>query len=100
MIDGLDQRIEQALGPSAGHLNLLRTIPGIGERAAQGLISELGWTCPGSPPRRTWPPGPACAPATTNPPASTNPAAPAKATPKSATSSPNAPGRPARPTAT
>ena len=42
MIDGLDQRIEQVLSPFAQHLSLLRTIPGIGERAAQVLISELG----------------------------------------------------------
>jgi transposase len=42
MIDGLDQRIEQVLSPFARHLSLLRTIPGIGERAAQVLISELG----------------------------------------------------------
>lgn len=42
LIDGLDQRIEQVLSPFALHLGLLRTIPGIGERAAQVLISELG----------------------------------------------------------
>jgi transposase len=42
MIDGLDQRIEQVLAPFAEQLRLLRTIPGIGDRAAQVLISELG----------------------------------------------------------
>jgi transposase len=42
MIDGLDERIEQVLAPFAQQLRLLRTIPGIGERAAQVLISELG----------------------------------------------------------
>ena len=42
MIDGLDQRIEQVMGPFAQHLALLRTIPGIGDRAAQILISEIG----------------------------------------------------------
>lgn len=42
MIDGLDQRIEDDLSPFAQQLSLLRTIPGIGERAAQVLISELG----------------------------------------------------------
>ena len=42
MIDGLDERIEQVLTPFAPQLQLLRTIPGIGERAAQVLISELG----------------------------------------------------------
>jgi transposase len=42
MINGLDERIEQVLAPFAPQLRLLRTIPGIGERAAQVLISELG----------------------------------------------------------
>lgn len=42
MIDGLDERIEQVMGPFAEQLALLRTIPGIGDRAAQILISEIG----------------------------------------------------------
>jgi len=42
MIDGLDDRIEQVMSPFALHLALLRTIPGIGDRAAQILISEIG----------------------------------------------------------
>ncbi len=42
MIGGLDERIEQVLAPFAPQLRLLRTIPGIGERAAQVLISEIG----------------------------------------------------------
>jgi transposase len=42
MIGGLDERIERVLAPFAPQLRLLRTIPGIGERAAQVLISELG----------------------------------------------------------
>lgn len=42
MIDQLDQRIEQLLCPFAPQLSLLRTIPGIGDRAAQVLIAELG----------------------------------------------------------
>jgi transposase len=42
MIDGLDERIEQVLAPFAEQLRLLRTIPGIGDRAAQVLISESG----------------------------------------------------------
>ena len=42
MIDGLDERIEQVMAPFAQQLRLLRTIPGIGERAAQVLISEIG----------------------------------------------------------
>jgi transposase len=35
-------RIEQILDPFAQQLSLLRTIPGIGDRAAQVLIAELG----------------------------------------------------------
>ena len=42
MIEGLDERIEQVLAPFAEQLRLLRTIPGIGTRAAQVLISEAG----------------------------------------------------------
>jgi transposase len=42
MIDGLDQRIEQVTIPFAQQLSLLQTIPGIGERAAQVIISEIG----------------------------------------------------------
>ena len=42
MIEGLDERIEQVLAPFAEQLRLLRTIPGIGDRAAQVLISEIG----------------------------------------------------------
>jgi transposase len=42
MIEGLDARIGQVLRPFARQVGLLRTIPGIGERAAQVLISELG----------------------------------------------------------
>jgi transposase len=42
MIEGLDERIEQVLAPFAEQLRLLRTIPGIGTRAAQVLISEIG----------------------------------------------------------
>lgn len=42
MIDDLDERIEQVMAPFAEQLALLRTIPGIGERAAQILISEIG----------------------------------------------------------
>jgi len=42
MIDGLDDRIEEVMGPFAEQLRLLRTIPGIGDRAAQVLISEIG----------------------------------------------------------
>jgi transposase len=42
MIEGLDDRIEQVTVPFAQQLALLQTIPGIGERAAQVIISEIG----------------------------------------------------------
>jgi transposase len=42
MIDGLDTRIEEVVGPFAEQLRLLKTIPGIGDRAAQVIISEIG----------------------------------------------------------
>jgi transposase len=42
MIEGLDIRIEEVTDPFAEQLRLLRTIPGIGERAAQVIISEIG----------------------------------------------------------
>ncbi|MBV9651600.1 MAG: IS110 family transposase [Pseudonocardiales bacterium] len=42
MIARLDTRIEAATLPFAQHSALLRTIPGIGERAAQVIISEIG----------------------------------------------------------
>jgi transposase len=42
MIDNLDVRIEQVTIPFAEQLRLLKTIPGIGDRAAQVIISEIG----------------------------------------------------------
>jgi transposase len=42
MIAGLDDRIEEVLDPFSEPVRLLRTIPGIGERAAQVIISEIG----------------------------------------------------------
>jgi transposase len=42
MIEGLDIRIGEVTDPFAGPLRLLRSIPGIGERAAQVIISEIG----------------------------------------------------------
>jgi transposase len=42
MIARLDERIEQASTPFAPQITRLTTIPGIGERAAQVIISEIG----------------------------------------------------------
>ena len=42
LIGGLDDRIEEVVAPFADQLRLLRSIPGIGDRAAQVIISEIG----------------------------------------------------------
>jgi len=42
MIQRLDTQVEQMVGPFAQQVRALRTIPGIGERTAQVLISEIG----------------------------------------------------------
>jgi transposase len=42
MIEGLDIRIGEVTDPFSEQLKLLRSIPGIGERAAQVIISEIG----------------------------------------------------------
>ena len=91
MIARLDTRIDEAGLPFARQIELLRTIPGIGERAAQVIISEIGVEMARFPPRRTWPPGPAYARATTNPPGSTTRARHARAARSSARFSPSAP---------
>jgi transposase len=42
MIDGLNTRIEEVVDPFSEQLRLLKTIPGIGDCAAQVIISEIG----------------------------------------------------------
>ena len=42
MIEGLDRRIEEMTRPFAEQIRLLKTIPGIGDRAAQVVVSEIG----------------------------------------------------------
>jgi transposase len=42
MIGVLDHRIEEVVDPFAEPMRLLQSIPGIGERAAQVIISEIG----------------------------------------------------------
>ena len=42
MIQRLDTQVEQMVAPFAQQVRALRTIPGIGERTAQVLISEIG----------------------------------------------------------
>jgi len=54
MIARLDTRIDEASLPFVQQTALLETIPGIGERAAQVIISEIGVEMARSPQRRTW----------------------------------------------
>jgi transposase len=42
MIERLDAQIEELIVPFAEHKRRLTTIPGIGDRAAQVIISEIG----------------------------------------------------------
>lgn len=42
MIGDLDRRIEEMVSPFAEQIRVLKTIPGIGDRAAQTLLSEIG----------------------------------------------------------
>lgn len=42
MIDRLEQRIDETVAPFSLQQELLVTIPGIGERAAQTIIAEIG----------------------------------------------------------
>ncbi|WP_322769719.1 IS110 family transposase, partial [Frankia sp. Cr1] len=42
MIENLDRRIEEMIDPFAEQVRLLTTIPGIGDRAAQVVIAEIG----------------------------------------------------------
>ncbi|HEY6423667.1 MAG TPA: hypothetical protein VIY28_10565 [Pseudonocardiaceae bacterium] len=53
MIARLDTRIDEATLPFVEQTELLATIPGIGERAAQVIISRSASRWPGSPPRPT-----------------------------------------------
>jgi hypothetical protein len=92
MIDELDHRIEAMSVPFAVQIKPLTTIPGSVSAPHKCSSQRSGWTFPGSPPRRTWPPGPGYARATTNPPGRRISAGPATATGKSVTCSPNAPG--------
>ena len=75
MIATLDAQIEAMMAPFRAQRDLLTTIPGIGPLAAAAVISEIGADVREYfPTPRTWPPGPGCAPATTNQPGNAAPA--------------------------
>ncbi len=44
MIDTLDTQIDEQISPYAAQRDRLTTIPGIGQRAAQTIIAEMGST--------------------------------------------------------
>ena len=100
MIEGLDERIEQVMAPFAEQVRLLRTIPGIGDRAAQVLISEIGIDMSRFPTAAHLASWAGLCPGNNESAGRRLSGAPARATPRSATSSPNARGRRARPAAT
>jgi hypothetical protein len=75
----------------------LATITGVGKRAAETIIAEIGVDMTRFPPRRTWRPGPDSHRATTSPAASAAQARPPKATSGWSRYSTNAPGPPPTP---
>ena len=62
----LDATLGELIAPYAPAVDKLDEIPGVGTTAARVIIAEVGWTCPGFPPRRTWPPGPVSPPGSRN----------------------------------
>jgi transposase len=50
----LDQLLVEACRPWARQIELLQTIPGVGEKVAQVIIAKPAGTCLGSPPPATW----------------------------------------------
>ena len=66
----LDAVIVDACRPWAHQIELLQTIPGVGDEGRPGdRRRDRRATCPGSRPRRTWPPGPGWRRRCTSPPA-------------------------------
>ena len=81
MIAELDAQVETMMQPFRAARDLLITIPGLGPLSAAAVISEIGaMSVSSSPTPRTWPPGPACVPATTSPPGSGTPGSAGPAT--------------------
>lgn len=66
MVKRLDEEVDGLMAPFDEAATRLLTIPGVGKRTAEVVVAEIGVACPASRPRRIWPRGPACAPATTS----------------------------------
>jgi transposase len=79
-ITALDTEVDRVMVPFAPARDRLDTITGVGRRAAETLIAEIGVDMTVFPPPPTWPPGPDAARATTLPVASAAPASPPRAT--------------------
>jgi transposase len=76
----LDSHIDRVLAPFAAARDRLDTITGVGKRAAETIIAEIGVDMSVFPPPGTWPHGRAAARATTAPAASAARAGPPRAT--------------------
>ncbi len=64
-IDQLDQEVARRVDPFEETVRAVDTIPGIGRRAAEIIVAEVGTDMEQFPQLRgTWPPGPACVPGT------------------------------------
>ena len=102
MIARLDAQIEAMMTPFQAARDLLTTAPGIGPlvRRRGDLRDRRRRHASSSPTTPTWPPGPGCAPATTNRPASAAPASAARATRTCSPSWSSAPGPRSATTAT
>jgi hypothetical protein len=76
----LDTHIDRVLVPFARARDQLDTITGVGKRAAETIVAEIGVDMTVFPPLVIWPPGPAAARGTTAPAASAARASPPRAT--------------------
>jgi transposase len=61
----LDAEVDRVIAPFAQARDRLDTITGVGKRATECLIAEIGVDMSVFPPPATWPPGRDAAPATT-----------------------------------
>ena len=98
MIAKLDSQVEQMMRPFRPQRDLIVSIPGFGVRARRWFPRSAPTPRPGSRPPNSWPPGPGCAPATTNRPANDVTDADARATSICSRSWSNAPGPRCAPT--
>jgi transposase len=70
-IAALDDEVAARLGPFQPAVELLKTIPGVSQTAAEVFVAETGGDMSRLPPRSTWRPGPGSPQRTPDQPAST-----------------------------